>query len=782
MEIHRFGSECLETAADFVSAASILRGHPTAAIAVAALCPSIAEPIDDALDAVAAGDTDAHHAATAALLEWTVSVWSELSDHALPATLEHDVALIGNALAACATLGEVSERTRARIRTTAARLNARLLLRAIAQPEWRLAEPENFLETDASPLQAEPLAGLAQRSVRRYLLENVKNGQRFVVPGAVGMAPDSTPVWLGTGGADYTATFIAGALSADRVVLWNSVPGLFSADPAIVNDARPLEQLNYREAAELSFYAHDVLHPRALNPLKRLELPVEVRGFRDTTGLCTRIDARLSPGDLPAKIVSAVRGQTLIAVEGRGIAGRPQISSRLFETLSAEGIIPTMISQASSQASICVAVAGPDAKRAEVALKRTFRMEISHGDVEEVTIQPNVSLVALIGIGMAHSPGIAGRMFSSLGDAGVNVLAIAQGSSELNITVAVLESDTVEALHILHRRFALGVGTAPTGMPAIQRSPSPSPRESARVFAPATVANVGPGFDVLGLALQGKGDTVVAERVDGDEVVILEVTGDDGRLPLDARSNTAGIAAIETLRRAGVRAGIGLRIHKGMPIGSGLGSSAASAAAAAVATNILLGSPLRRIQLVEACVEAETAVAGRHADNVAPAVLGGLILVRSVDPLDIQRLPVPEGLLMTVVTPDFELSTRLAREALPKHITIPAMVRNSANIATLVTACYAGDLGLLAGCVVDDVVTPARAVLIPGAVEVMRAAERAGALASSISGSGPSIFAMCHGPEIARRVGLAMQQAFRDAGLESSLLISAADCPGATRC
>jgi homoserine kinase len=181
-------------------------------------------------------------------------------------------------------------------------------------------------------------------------------------------------------------------------------------------------------------------------------------------------------------------------------------------------------------------------------------------------------------------------------------------------------------------------------------------------------------------------------------------------------------------------------------------------------------------------VEAETAVAGRHADNVAPAVLGGLILVRSVDPLDIQRLPVPEGLLMTVVTPDFELSTRLAREALPRHITIPAMVRNSANIATLVTACYAGDLGLLAGCVVDDVVTPARAALIPGAIEVMQAAERAGALASSISGSGPSIFAMCHGPQIARRVGHAMQLAFRSAGLESSLLISAADCPGATRC
>jgi homoserine kinase len=333
-------------------------------------------------------------------------------------------------------------------------------------------------------------------------------------------------------------------------------------------------------------------------------------------------------------------------------------------------------------------------------------------------------------------------------------------------------------VQVLHDRLVVG-----TSAPGDSGKPSPTRiiTRSVRAFAPATVANIGPGFDVLGLALQGKGDTVVAERIDGNELRILEITGDGGRLPLDAATNTAGIAAAHTLRLAGLQLGIGLRVHKGMPIGSGLGSSAASAAAAAMAVNLLLGSPLPRLQLISACVEAETAVAGRHADNVAPAILGGLIMVRGVDPLDIQRLPVPEGLLVVVVTPDFELSTRLAREALPATIPLSAMVANSANIASLVTACYAGDLAALAGCVVDNVVTPARAALIPGAIEVIKAAGHAGALASSISGSGPSIFALCDSLRTAEQTGRAMQAAFARAGLASDALISSADCPGASR-
>jgi homoserine kinase len=300
-------------------------------------------------------------------------------------------------------------------------------------------------------------------------------------------------------------------------------------------------------------------------------------------------------------------------------------------------------------------------------------------------------------------------------------------------------------------------------------------------FAPATVANLGPGLDVLGLALRTPGDRVTARLVPGSGVTIEAVTGDGGSLSLDAAKNTAGIAAQATCAAAGVSTGISLTLRKGMPIGSGLGSSAASAAAAAYAVNLLIGSPLRKADLIGPCLAAEAVVAGRHADNVAPALLGGLILVRSIDPLDLVRLPVPEGLVVAVVTPKMELSTRAARAALPQDVPLSSLVRNSANVAALVSACYSGDLGLLARSMTDAVATPARAPLIPGCERVIEAALDAGALGSSISGAGPSIFALCRSDRSAGEVAAAMIAAFAEYGLASEAITSPADCPGARR-
>ncbi len=303
-------------------------------------------------------------------------------------------------------------------------------------------------------------------------------------------------------------------------------------------------------------------------------------------------------------------------------------------------------------------------------------------------------------------------------------------------------------------------------------------RRSVTVFAPATVANLGVGFDVLGLALDGPGDTVTAHLSDQPGVRIRSVNAD---IPTDATKNTAGVAAISTLKAAGVTAGVELVIEKGLPIGSGLGSSSASAAAAAFATNLLIGSPLRKPQLIEPCMDAEEAVSGRHADNVAPALLGGLVLVRSIDPLDVVRLPIPEGLGIVVVTPDFELKTRDARAALPQSVPLSTMVTQTANIAALVSACYSGDLDLLARCIPEHVITPARAKLIPGADAAIEAALDAGALGSSISGSGPSIFALCRSRRSADEAAVAMSAAFKAAGLVATTVISPADCPGARR-
>jgi homoserine kinase len=301
------------------------------------------------------------------------------------------------------------------------------------------------------------------------------------------------------------------------------------------------------------------------------------------------------------------------------------------------------------------------------------------------------------------------------------------------------------------------------------------------VFAPATVANLGPGFDILGLALQGCGDTVTARLTSTPGVHIAEIEGDGGLLPRDD-NNTAAVAAREVLRAAGMaHVGVSLWLKKGMPLGSGLGSSAASAAAAAMAVNILVGAPLRKQALIEPCVEAEAAVSGRHADNVAPALLGGLVLVRSLSPLDVIRLPIPEGVTAVVVTPDMSLPTRAARAALPAQVSLQDLVHSTAQVAALVSACYANDLGLLSRALDERVVTTARLPLIPGGAQAIEAAKGAGALGASISGAGPSIFALCRSERSAAEVAVAIQHAFRGAGLGSRAIISPADAPGARR-
>ncbi|HCP48017.1 MAG TPA: homoserine kinase [Deltaproteobacteria bacterium] len=304
--------------------------------------------------------------------------------------------------------------------------------------------------------------------------------------------------------------------------------------------------------------------------------------------------------------------------------------------------------------------------------------------------------------------------------------------------------------------------------------------QEARVaaMAPGTVANLGPGFDVLGLAVEGMGDIVIAERSTRLGVRLVAIEGDEGRLPTDSEANTAGIAAASVLRRSGISLGVDLTLKKGLPLCSGLGSSASSAVAAAFAVNRLLGNPLRKSELIGPCLEAEEQVSGRHADNIAPALLGGLVLVRSVDPPDLVRLPLPVGLTMVLVTPEFELPTRKARAVLPDSVPLTTMVSQSAQIAALVSACYSEDLSLLSRCLVDPVVTPVRAPLIPGADAAMEAALGAGALGSSISGAGPSLFALCRSPRSAQAAARVMVAAFQDAGLEAHTHLSKVDCPG----
>jgi homoserine kinase len=301
---------------------------------------------------------------------------------------------------------------------------------------------------------------------------------------------------------------------------------------------------------------------------------------------------------------------------------------------------------------------------------------------------------------------------------------------------------------------------------------------SVRAFAPGTVANLGPGLDILGLAVTGAGDTVTAERTADREVRIRSSGHPD--IPAEPERNTAGIAASRVRDRAAAGStGISLEIEKGLPLSGGQGGSAASAVAAAVAVNELLGSPLRREELLEPCLEAEAVVAGRHADNVAAALFGGVVLIRSLEPLDVVRLTFPGELLVVLAEPRQSLRTEEARSRLPHSVELSVALAQAAHVGALVAALSTRDWELLRRSIEDRVAEPARAPLLPGFAEAKAAALQAGALGCSISGSGPSSFAFAVGDEPARRIGKAMIEAYRSRDVAATARVCAIDSLGA---
>lgn len=284
---------------------------------------------------------------------------------------------------------------------------------------------------------------------------------------------------------------------------------------------------------------------------------------------------------------------------------------------------------------------------------------------------------------------------------------------------------------------------------------------SVTAFAPATVSNVACGFDVLGFALDEPGDEVTATFGPAG-VTITAIEGDGGRLPRDAAKNTAGVAALALLTRLGDARGVSLTIRKGLPLSSGLGGSAASAAAAVVAVSALLGANVSKDTLVQCALEGERLGAGSsHADNIAPCIFGGFVLVRSTNPTDIVTLPVPAGLTAVVIHPDLEIETAMARALLGNTVSLHDAVQQWANLGAFVHALHTSDFDLLSRSLEDTIAEPRRAPLVPGLALIKRAAADAGALGSSLSGSGPSLFALCRGDETAARVAAAMTTAVK---------------------
>jgi len=303
---------------------------------------------------------------------------------------------------------------------------------------------------------------------------------------------------------------------------------------------------------------------------------------------------------------------------------------------------------------------------------------------------------------------------------------------------------------------------------------------SAKVFAPASIGNLSCGFDVFGLAVCSPGDEVLIELSDSNEVRIESIRGDQGLLPKEASKNTSGIAVIEYLKSIQRKQGVTITLYKNLPLGSGMGSSAASAVAAVVGINHLLGNPKKREELLPFVIEAERVACGSaHADNGAPSLLGGLILVRQNQPLDIVSIPTPKALMCTLVHPHIEVKTKDARSVLKQTIELKDGVKQWANTAALVAGMMKEDYDLIGRSLVDVIAEPLRADLIPGFHRVKNAALENGALGCGISGSGPTIFCLCRGEANAFRAGQVIQQEFNSIGLQSEVYVSPVNNEGA---
>jgi len=300
------------------------------------------------------------------------------------------------------------------------------------------------------------------------------------------------------------------------------------------------------------------------------------------------------------------------------------------------------------------------------------------------------------------------------------------------------------------------------------------------VFAPATVSNVACGFDIMGFAVNEPGDVVTMRKIEKPGVLIKKISGDGGRLPRGSSKNTAGIAVIEFLKRINVPNGIEIELNKNMPLGSGLGSSAASAVAAVLAVNILFDNPLSRNELLPFVLEAEKAACGAaHADNAAPSLLGGFILIRGYNPLDTISLAVPDELICTIVHPVLEIQTEYARKILPEKILLKDAVTQLGNVGGLVTGLLKGDYELIGRSLQDVIAEPFRSKLIPGFSEIKKAAMDAGALGCSISGSGPAIFALSKSKHTANNVGQSMRDVCETKGIDNNIYISEINNVGA---
>jgi aspartate kinase len=356
-----------------------------------------------------------------------------------------------------ALLRELSPRTMDAISSLGERLCAPLVAATVKERgvPSEAVEATDLIVTDDFHGGAEPhMDGTRTRSHAR-ILPLLERGIVPVVTGFLGASTAGELTTLGRGGSDYSATILGAALDADEVIIWTDVEGVLTADPRLVKEAQTIPEISYREAAELAYFGAKVLHPKTLRPVVHAAIPVWIRNSFTPEKAGTKItpEGQIVSGGV--KALTAIQDVTLISVGGPGIVGLPDVVGRTFSTTAEVRANVLLISQSSSQNDICFSVSSGDTQRTVEALRKEFAQDLAHEKVEHIAVDPHIAIVAVVGQNMRGTPGIAGRTFNTLGKHGVNIIAIAQGSSETNISFVIEEKGVVTALQALHREFGL---------------------------------------------------------------------------------------------------------------------------------------------------------------------------------------------------------------------------------------------------------------------------------------------------------------------------------------
>ncbi len=368
------------------------------------------------------------------------------------------ILLLVNLCNAIAVLGEASPRALDAVASLGERMSVRLLSAVVesAGVKAQAIESSELIVTNSHFQSAHPDFEATADKTRQILNPLLDEGVVVITTGFIGATPEGIITTLGRGGSDYSAAIIGKVLPADDVWIWTDVDGVMTTDPRIAPEARTLPEISYSEIAELAYYGAKVLHPKTIRPVVEAGIGLRICNTFNPSHPGTRLIANSKRNGKPVngkvvKAVTAIRKQKLVTIEGRGMLGVPGVAARAFGAVASTGTSVPLITQASSEQSICFAVPSETASSVLDSLQKTFSYEIEEEDIDRVWATDDVSIITVVGAGMRHTPGVAGKVFSQLGNNGVNVLAIAQGSSEVSISLVVDALDTENAVKALHQ-------------------------------------------------------------------------------------------------------------------------------------------------------------------------------------------------------------------------------------------------------------------------------------------------------------------------------------------